>query len=121
MVLQKRTYLILAIGWLALITFLFSLPGSALPTNDWLNKIHFDKWVHFGFFALLLWLWSRGLNITASKSFIIILSIATLYGFVVEVCQDQFIKNRSFDISDWIADVMGALAGVWFYRRGIKK
>jgi hypothetical protein len=61
MVLSSRSGRIAtALLYFAVISFLFCLPGSAFPKNNWLSKVHFDKWVHIGFFALLLvlWLWA---------------------------------------------------------------
>ena len=50
-----------------------------------------------------------------------ILMAAAVYGFSVEIVQDQFIANRSFDVGDWIADIIGSFAGLWFWDRYIKK
>ncbi len=44
--------------------------------------------------------------------------LAAFYGIGVETVQDQFIANRSFDIGDWIADMIGAVAGIWVWRWG---
>lgn len=110
-----------AIVWFVVISFLFSLPGSALPKNDFLGDIHFDKWVHFGFFFILLWLSCRGWDNGNKKIFLWLIIAAAVYGLLVEACQHFLVKNRSFDVGDWLADLIGALAGIWFYRRYIKK
>jgi VanZ family protein len=116
---QKAQYL--AVSWLIIISILFALPGSALPKNDFLGDIQFDKWVHFGFFFILIWLWCKALYRGNKKIFLWLIFSAVIYGLSVEICQDQLVANRSFDIGDWIADTIGALAGIWFYRRSIKK
>lgn len=42
---------------LGLILVLLCLPGSALPGNSWLDRIHFDKWVHVVLFCGLSLSW----------------------------------------------------------------
>ena len=111
---------ILAIVWLVIISTLFFLPGSALPKENWLDDIYFDKWVHFGFFALLLFLWRFYLPYKRSYSFIIIV-LAVVYGFGVEIIQHYFITNRSFDLGDVAADTFGAIGGILVWEWYIKK
>ena len=111
----------LAIVWLLFISVLFFLPGSSLPIESWLDAISFDKLVHFGFFALLLFLWR--FYGPATNSYTILFGVAALvYGFGVEVIQHFWIPNRSFDLGDVLADITGAIAGLWFWtKRYIKK
>ena len=116
-----RQIKLLAVLWLVFISVLFILPGSAFPKDNWLTKLHFDKWVHFGFFAVLLFLW-RFYFPPAGKYDLLLLLAAFFYGLGVELIQHFFVANRSFDIVDLIADMAGAFAGIWFWnKRYIKK
>ena len=120
--LQRRGLrLTLAIAYLLIISVLFCLPGSAFPKSNWLSDIYFDKWVHIGFFAVLIILWNWAANSTNRNWSWTILVAAVMYGLVVEFVQHNFIPNRGFDMGDWIADIAGSLLGVWFYGRYIKK
>ncbi|HUC81794.1 MAG TPA: VanZ family protein [Flavisolibacter sp.] len=110
----------LAIAWLLVISVLFFLPGSALPKETWLNDIQFDKWVHFGFFALLLFLWRFFLPAAKKYSWFLLLG-ALFYGLGVELVQHYLIANRSFDMGDVAADMAGAVAGILFWQGYIKK
>ena len=103
-----------AIIWLIFISILFLLPGSALPKQGWLSDIHFDKWVHFGFFALLLFLWRFYWPAVTGYHFLV-LALAFIYGLGIEFIQDWFVANRSFDVGDVIADMVGAVAGIFFW------
>jgi hypothetical protein len=103
--------------WLIIISILFFLPGSAIPKNDWFSKIYFDKWVHIGFFAALVWLWCLALEIRGGKRLVVLLFAAVAYGLLVEIVQDQYIANRSFDGGDLLADAGGAIAGGLFWLR----
>ena len=118
---RKDLRLSIAVLYLVLISILFCLPGAALPKVNWLSKIWFDKWVHIGFFALLIVVWLWAVKSTNRKMVVAIMMAAAVYGLSVEIVQDQFIANRSFDVGDWIADIIGSFAGLWFWDRYIKK
>lgn len=109
-----------ALLWLLFITVLFLLPGSAFPKDNWLQDVHFDKWMHFSFFALLLFLW-RFYLADGLKNDGWILFAALGYGVGVEFVQHFLVANRSFDGGDVVADMAGAVAGLLGWRRVYKK
>lgn len=104
----------LAIIWLLIISVLFFLPGSSLPKEPPFGILHFDKYVHFGFFALLIFLWRFYFG-NALRYTYLLLVMALFYGLGVEVVQHNFIANRTFDLGDVIADMAGAVAGILFW------
>ena len=125
---KLRPSLLPALLWLIISTVLLILPGSAFPKNDWLGKIWFDKWVHIGLFALLVFLWCWSLLryktdiLAMKKGFIVIALLALGYGIGMEFVQKYFVLNRSFDVGDILADAVGSAVGWFFsYRRYIKK
>jgi VanZ family protein len=112
---------VIATLWTVFISILFCLPGSALPKADWLSKIYFDKWVHIGFFMVLVILWSWFLDIKRSRIYFTIIVLSVFYGLTVELVQHYLILNRSFDLGDLIADSAGALIGIFIWKGYIKK
>ena len=110
----------LAIAWLLIISVLFFLPGSALPKENPFGITFFDKCVHFGFFALLLFLWRFYFGPSLKYSYLLLL-LAFCYGLGVEVVQHHFIPNRSFDWGDVAADMIGAVTGLVVWSGYIKK
>lgn len=87
------------------------MPGSDLPSNDLFELIYFDKWVHIGLFCILTILWAYPflkLKLQSVKAFILIALIAIVYGIAMEFVQKYFANGRSFDITDIIADAVGA-------------
>ena len=104
----------LAIIWSVTITILFCIPGTAFPKQNWLSDLHFDKWVHFGFFAILVFCWRFYFPVTNAYDWLI-LFFALIYGILVEIIQHHLIKNRAFDVWDVIADMTGAVAGLLFW------
>lgn len=122
--LNKSRALIPAILWLLISTILLTLPGSAFPKENWLTWIQFDKWIHFGMFALMVFLFCYGFykrDSNTRKHFLAIAIIGIAYGIAMEFVQKYWVPNRSFDIGDILADAAGGLAGLWFSRRYIKK
>ena len=111
----------LAICWLICASVLFFLPGSALPKENWLDKIYFDKWVHFGLFAMLVFLWRFSFPSHSTFSNWAILLLALSYGFSVEFIQKFWIPGRSFDLTDVAADMTGAIAGLIFWLNRYRK
>lgn len=88
------------------------LPGSAIPKEDWLDKIWFDKWVHAGMFFILVYLWSGAMRKTKKTgiktAFSAVAAAACIYGAGMEWVQKLFIANRSFDPGDIVADIAGS-------------
>ena len=111
------------IAWFFVILVLICVPGSDLPKNDFLSRIFFDKWVHFGVFGLLVLLFcypfKRSVHAAAARNnyFIKIAVSAAIYGIITELIQGYFIAGRSCDQWDIMADSAGALAGYLYCRK----
>lgn len=114
------------IAWFFLVTILCCLPGKDLPeTQDWLGKIYFDKWVHFGLFFILAFLFMYPVwrsSLTVKKKIIAFTALGAItYGFCIELVQHQFIPGRSFDVYDWAADSAGILLAWLWANRTLKR
>lgn len=114
-------YKMVAITWLLVMCVLFFLPGSALPKEGWLEAIHFDKIVHIGLFAVLLFLWRSSFEWRIRHYGYLLLLMAIGYGFLVEVVQLYWVSNRSFDLYDVAADAAGSVLGLFTWSRVYKK
>ena len=101
-----------ALFWLCLITVLLVIPGSKFPKQNWLDKIWFDKWVHIGIFAILVFLWCRAAS--RIKAFYIIAITAIFYGIGMEFVQKHLVSNRGFEMLDIVADAVGCVSGLLY-------
>lgn len=127
--LKKTVFpLFVATGWFIISFILLTLPGSAIPKENWLDKIWADKWVHIVMFGLLTFLWCRvGVSLDKKKKslhsfFAVVAILSAAYGIGMEFVQKYCVSNRSFDIGDIIADSVGALSGyLYSVKRYIKK
>jgi hypothetical protein len=103
-------------------TMLFCLPGEEFPEADWLNQLHFDKFIHVGLFIMLVVLWClpAGYRLENKKrldSVYICVTVAFIsYGIAIEFIQRNFIPHRSFDFFDIVADAIGCGLGFFFVR-----
>lgn len=114
--------------WLIISIILLTLPGSAFPQENWMDKIWMDKWIHVGMFAimttLLCWaFYKKGVPAVKRRQYFIIAAFISLgYGIIMEFVQLYFVAHRSFDTGDIIADAAGSFTGLWFsLKRYIKK
>ncbi len=98
---QKQLTVFLAIVWTILIFVGCTLPGRHFSSVKLFN--HADKVIHFVFFFIFFLLWYR---YRPAKWLILVLAI--LYGFGLEFYQANWVKGRSFDVWDGVADTFGA-------------
>jgi glycopeptide antibiotics resistance protein len=95
------------------------MPGEDVPTASFLDEIYFDKWVHAGLFAGIVFLVAFPLIKTGrlSKKLLIKISIAGIcYGIFIEILQKYVAIDRDFDVTDMLADSFGCLLGYWATR-----
>ncbi|RFS22477.1 VanZ family protein [Chitinophaga silvatica] len=117
---KKTLYHLPAIVWISIILILCLMPGDDVPTNSFLEKIHFDKVVHFGMFGGIVFLIALGIfwqkqKVTNLTLFLLVV-LAALYGFAIELMQKYWAVGRSFDLYDLLADTLGAIGGAVFFK-----
>ena len=105
------------ICWALLIMLLTLSPGESMPrTNLWQELLSFDKVAHFFVFSILVFLMIVGLSkqytyeMLRRKAVIYSLSVSVGYGFLIEAIQ-YTIPDRSFELSDLIANTTGCFIG----------
>lgn len=108
------------IAWFFVILYLICMPGNEIPEPtgwwEWVKLIRIDKIVHMGIFAILVFLFmlpvSRGPFTRKKKNtlFLLIAFAACAWGMGTELIQKFFIPTRFFDMMDFMADSIGALA-----------
>jgi VanZ family protein len=110
--------------WFFIIFILVTLPGKDIPKSSFLDEISFDKVVHMGLFCVLtvLFCWPfYKSDVTDEKKatyFIIIALFASAWGYSTELIQKFWVSiGRTYDLFDWAADSLGALAGYIFSRK----
>jgi VanZ family protein len=95
---------------MAAIFFASSVPGDDLPSRFWDKGAHFIVYAGLGVLFLLPLAVARLSNVT-SRTALKAVALSAAYGVFDEVHQ-AFTPNRSPDIRDLLADVLGATLGV---------
>lgn len=92
--------------WALILLAVSLMPGDDLPE---LNIWQVDKVFHVLFYLIFVVLMRLGYPGAGNKrSLIIFFLIAVFYGLMIEVLQENFVKNRYFDIYDIGANAVGA-------------
>ena len=115
-----------AIAWFITSFILLAMPGDDLPDVGLFDIPFFDKYVHFGMFFLLTFLFSwpfskTNINLQPWKLMSIRIAVYSIvYGVAMEFVQKYFVKGRSFDMFDILFDSMGSAGGLlgiwkWFF------
>ena len=92
----------------------FETSGSSL-----IKIPHFDKFVHFTFYFIMVILGILAVReylktlVKFSKVMVYMLLFAVIYGIIIEVLQYTWTINRQGDILDALANTVGALLGMW--------
>ncbi len=99
------------IAWFFVVLLLLCLPGNQLPRSKLFAIIFFDKMIHVGCFALLVFLFYWPMRQQDGRhQYLARLCMATIiWGITSELIQKYFIPYRSFDWFDWLADSTGVL------------
>ncbi len=111
------------IAWFFIVLVLMVLPGNELPETDWLHINYFDKIMHVGVFAFLVFLfcwpfYKSGVSKAERKRYFIKIALSvSIWGLTTELIQKYIVIGRSFDLMDWTADSIGALIALLFTKR----
>jgi VanZ family protein len=112
-----------ALLWALLIFILCTIPGHDIPHISFLELLRFDKFVHASIFFLLYLLTARGFYLQSRFSFLNNYYRATaallcvVYGGSLEIIQGLWCIGRTADVYDFIANSIGVLFAVLFYRK----
>ena len=115
-----------AFVWGVFVTVLSVIPGDQFPHFDWGDFFSIDKIFHLSFYGLLTWLiLNRGIFFRQSTYFFVhrwwVATACAMYGLLLEFVQRYCCIGRSFDVSDEVANAVGALLGAFLYGYFSKK
>lgn len=114
--------------WALVVLILTGLPGSYFPVVhsfwDWLSP---DKVIHLVIFGVqsFLILWGFRTQYSHPEKRLSVLSWATiasvLYGGLTELLQKEIFVGRDGNLYDFLANVIGALIGIFLFRLLFRK
>lgn len=112
---MRSNRIIIVLIWLAVITFLSLMPGKDIPHSGLFGIPHLDKAVHAGLYAILAFLLVWSLHAKKRSKFITALLFCVVYGGLMEILQVTIAVNRLASWGDWLADLVGALLGLFLF------
>lgn len=114
-------FLVPSLIWTTLVILLSLAPAQSIPEISFKFK-GFDKLVHGVMYCGLTFLWITGFKRQnkskkiRANAFVIVLLSAFILGVIMEGMQHFFIKNRYFEVLDLIANGIGCIFGLLFFR-----
>jgi VanZ family protein len=108
-----------SISFTLVILFLSFVPPAGLKKLPPINILNFDKIVHMLMYSLLTAIIIYDLKNKIAKSayrktFITTVFLySIIFGGIVEIMQETWFYPRSAEWIDWIADIIGALIGIF--------
>lgn len=114
----RKLVFLLGIFWTGFIVFACLLEGSALPKSSFINIPNKDKVAHFLFYFIFSVLWyiffkkKYTTELNKIKHGLVIFTVATCIGGIVEICQYYYTNTRSAEWADFIANALGSATGL---------
>jgi len=116
---------ILVVGWVFVIVVLSLLPKSSIDTGSLKLFKGADKIVHFGMYAILMFLWMIAIkkNTKPNRNNRVLYAVifSVVLGIMLELMQKYLVIGRSFDTFDIIANITGVTFVIIFLNNKIFK
>jgi len=123
--LLKSKYLIPAAFWTVFIFWGSVTSVKTLPAFSYKLLIQPDKIAHLGVYAILvvlaLWGIHKSLGSLSPSWIKWVVFGGIVYGILIECVQYTFFPGRYFEIFDIIANIIGCLTGMFFYKLFVKE
>ena len=113
---MKKKSKLITLMWAAIILILSITPGNYIPPVEF-DLIAPDTIAHFVFyFVLVCFMLTWKLNNSRDLStFLSVLIITILYGFIIELIQGNLIPGRFYDVYDILFNSVGSVFGATSY------
>ncbi len=112
--LEHNLFKILAFFWTLLIFYLCLDDSPSVPKINFQYK---DKVVHFIFYFVFVYFWTKSLKKTSFNYILIILVLALIMGISIEFLQENLTLHRTFDWYDILANSIGAMASFIYVKK----
>ena len=116
--LESKQLFTICLSYSVVVTIVFLVPAKQVPSLfDFYIPI--DKLVHIFIFLVLSFLWLAYIDrvLTNTKPIVLFLAllVCLLYGIIIEVYQELFVRSRKAEALDVLADLFGASIGLFLF------
>ncbi len=112
--LEHKLFKILAFFWTLLIFYLCLDDSPSIPKINFQYK---DKVVHFIFYFVFVYFWTKSLKNKTLNFVLIILFLGVITGIAIEFLQENFTNHRTFDWYDILANSVGAVVSFIYVKK----
>ena len=115
---ESKLLFAICMSYSVVVTIVFLVPAKQVPSLfDF--YIHIDKLAHIFIFLVLSFLWLAYIDrvLTNTKPIVLFLALlgCLLYGIIIEVSQELFVRSRKAEALDVLADLFGASIGLFLF------
>lgn len=114
---EHNLYKIFAVSWTILIFYLCLEESPKVPNIPFEYK---DKVVHFTFYLIFVFLWTKSLPYKSLQHLVRVLFLAIAIGILIEVLQENFTLHRTFDWLDILANTLGAITSFTYVKKFVQ-
>ncbi len=115
--LESKLLFTICVSYSVVVTIIFLVPAKQFPLFDFYIPI--DKLAHIFIFLVLSFLWLAYIDrvLTNTKPIVLFLAllVCLLYGIIIEVSQELFVRSRKAEALDVLADLFGASIGLFLF------
>jgi len=116
--LEPKTLLVICLCYFVLITIAFLSPVKSSLNINFVVPI--DKTIHCLIYLVLMFIWNNYFyfsnnEVVVKKIVVIVLVLSLVYGIIIEIIQEQFVQNRGADVFDILANMIGAILGIFIF------
>ncbi len=116
--LESKLLFAICMSYSVVVTIVFLVPTKQDPSLfDFYIPI--DKLAHIFIFLVLSFLWLAYIDrvLTNTKPIVLFLAllVCLLYGIIIEVSQELFVRSRKAEALDVLADLFGASIGLFLF------
>jgi VanZ family protein len=116
--LESKQLFTICVSYSVVVTIVFLVPAKQVPSLfDFYIPI--DKLVHIFIFLVLSFLWLAYIDrvLTNTKPIVLFLAllVCLLYGIIIEVSQELFVRSRKAEALDVLAYLFGASIGLFLF------
>lgn len=87
------------------------------PSIPKINFQYKDKVVHFIFYFVFVYFWTKSLKNKTLNFVLIILFLGVITGIAIEFLQENFTNHRTFDWYDILANSVGAVVSFIYVKK----
>lgn len=114
---EHNLYKVLAVFWTIIIFYFCLEEAPKVPKITFQYK---DKVVHFIFYFTFVLLWTKSLKYKPLKHVLMVLFLGIIMGITIELLQENFTLNRTFDWFDILANTIGAVASFTYVKKFVQ-